>query len=1044
MMEAAERLYGPYRWDRYDILVLPPSFPFGGMENPRLTFATPTVLAGDKSLVSLIAHELAHSWSGNLVTNATWSDFWLNEGFTTYIERRIVEEVYGAETAGMEAVLGRQDLEDEIARLEDRDEILHIDLVGARPGRGRHAPALREGRALPALARGALRAGALRPRSCADTSTTSRFRASRPRTSSRTCASTCSPGTAAGRDSVPLAEWIERPGLPAAAPRPTSEALRRVAAAAQDWVGGNTAPGLKGFPAWNTHERLQFLRQLPSPLPPHRLAVLDDAFALTGSRNAEIASQWLLMSLRSGLRPDRRPARGVPRRDRPAQVHQAALRGARQDRYGPEPGPGHLPEGAAGLPSHRGGHGGPHRGLAGMSAARPGEQHVESACPLDCPDACSLDITLSDGRVVAVGGSEKNPVTRGYICSKVRRYPEHLYGQTRIPHPGIREGRKGEGRFRRASWDEALDLVAAQDAGRSRHARRGGDPSAVLRRFQRLSLPGHDGRAALLPPRRVAPAADGLRRPVEQRGHGALRKDGGSRLPGLRPRQAHRRLGHEPVGLGNPPRPVHPGSAEARRPPRRRGSAADAAGGARGPASADSSGDGPCRWRSRSSAGCSRRAGPTAPSSRRTRTAPTSSRGAPSPGRSSARRARRACRRPTSRRSPDSTRTFRRRRCAAAGDPSAAATGVRRPRRSWPSRRWPASSACAAAATRSPTRRPGARSNGMAAAKAEEPRTRAINMNRVGAALAEKGSASIDLLFVYNDNPLMTLPEQERVRAGLEREDLFTVVFDPVMTDTARYADVVLPATTFLERTEISRGYGAFVMQEAHAVIPPVGEARPNHEVFADLCRRLGLARPGDPRPRRRSPPRSLEAAGAARSCGRASTESRIAFLEAGDRPRAVRGRVSEHAGRQDPPRARGPRPRGAARALRLPAGARRQPLPAGPDLPVERPHDQLDPGRAAPRARSGRDASGRRGAARHPRRGPRARVQCARIGALLRARGLRHAHRAWCILPKGIWSHNTESGTTANALSPDTLTDLGGGACFNDARVDIEPAGTA
>src|SRR5439155_12241219 len=95
MLEAAQSLYGPYRWGRYDLLVLPPSFPFGGMENPTLTFATPTILAGDKSLVSLVAHELAHSWSGNLVTNATWSDFWLNEGFTVYVERRILEKLYG-------------------------------------------------------------------------------------------------------------------------------------------------------------------------------------------------------------------------------------------------------------------------------------------------------------------------------------------------------------------------------------------------------------------------------------------------------------------------------------------------------------------------------------------------------------------------------------------------------------------------------------------------------------------------------------------------------------------------------------------------------------------------------------------------------------------------------------------------------------------------------------------------------------------------------------------------------------------------------------
>src|SRR6185436_14049891 len=95
MIHAVEELYGPYRWGRYDLLVLPPSFPFGGMENPRLTFATPTILSGDRSLVNLVAHELAHSWSGNLVTNATWNDFWLNEGFTVYFERRIMEEVSG-------------------------------------------------------------------------------------------------------------------------------------------------------------------------------------------------------------------------------------------------------------------------------------------------------------------------------------------------------------------------------------------------------------------------------------------------------------------------------------------------------------------------------------------------------------------------------------------------------------------------------------------------------------------------------------------------------------------------------------------------------------------------------------------------------------------------------------------------------------------------------------------------------------------------------------------------------------------------------------
>ncbi|HEX2162661.1 MAG TPA: M1 family aminopeptidase/hydrolase, partial [Thermoanaerobaculia bacterium] len=138
MVEAAERLYGPYRWGRYDVLVLPPSFPFGGMENPRLTFATPTILAGDRSLVALIAHELGHSWSGNLVTNATWDDFWLNEGFTVYVERRLMEALRGREYSEMLAALGRQDLEQTIADLgaTSPDTRLHLDLEGRDPDEG--------------------------------------------------------------------------------------------------------------------------------------------------------------------------------------------------------------------------------------------------------------------------------------------------------------------------------------------------------------------------------------------------------------------------------------------------------------------------------------------------------------------------------------------------------------------------------------------------------------------------------------------------------------------------------------------------------------------------------------------------------------------------------------------------------------------------------------------------------------------------------------------------------------------------------------------
>ncbi|MFT5619349.1 MAG: leukotriene-A4 hydrolase, partial [Arenicella sp.] len=140
MISAAEELYGEYKWERYDLIVLPPSFPFGGMENPRLTFATPTILAGDRSLVALVAHELAHSWSGNLVTNATWDDFWLNEGFTVYFENRIMEKVYGESIADMLALISYQDLQSEVAGMKVggsyEDTKLKLDLAGRDPDEG--------------------------------------------------------------------------------------------------------------------------------------------------------------------------------------------------------------------------------------------------------------------------------------------------------------------------------------------------------------------------------------------------------------------------------------------------------------------------------------------------------------------------------------------------------------------------------------------------------------------------------------------------------------------------------------------------------------------------------------------------------------------------------------------------------------------------------------------------------------------------------------------------------------------------------------------
>ncbi len=296
MMQAAERLFGPYRWERYDILVLPPSFPFGGMENPRLTFATPTVLIGDKSLVSLIAHELAHSWSGNLVTNATWRDFWLNEGFTTYFERRIQEEVFGREREEMEAVLGRQDLEGELARFEPRDQILHIDLSGRDPDDAATRVPYEKGalflrlleetfgrREFDRFLRGYFDRFAFQSIETGDF-----VRYLRAHLLDR------HPEKAAA---IPLDEWIEKPGLPAGAPRPSSSAFARVEAQARDWLSGRFPAANLDAKSWSTQEWLRFLRTLPSPLALDRMRELDRDFRLTASPNSEIAFQWLLMAI---------------------------------------------------------------------------------------------------------------------------------------------------------------------------------------------------------------------------------------------------------------------------------------------------------------------------------------------------------------------------------------------------------------------------------------------------------------------------------------------------------------------------------------------------------------------------------------------------------------------------------------------------------------------------------------------------------------------------------------------------------------------------
>ncbi|MBI1765660.1 MAG: M1 family metallopeptidase [Acidobacteria bacterium] len=298
MVAATEKLYGPYRWGRYDILVLPPSFPYGGMENPRLTFATPTILAGDKSLVSLIAHELAHSWSGNLVTNATWRDFWLNEGFTTYLERRIIEALYGRERAEMEAVLGRQTLERSLAEADDRDEILHIDLTGRDPDDGstevpyeKGALLLRQmeetfGRArFDDFLKGYFDHFAFQSITTADfvTYLKKNLLDAEPQLAAK----------------IPLDEWLYKPGLPASAPQPKSDAFALIETQANEWLQGKRPAAQLPVKDWATQQWLHFLRFLPPQLSKTQLEELDRAFKLTQSGNAEIAHIWLLIAIRN-------------------------------------------------------------------------------------------------------------------------------------------------------------------------------------------------------------------------------------------------------------------------------------------------------------------------------------------------------------------------------------------------------------------------------------------------------------------------------------------------------------------------------------------------------------------------------------------------------------------------------------------------------------------------------------------------------------------------------------------------------------------------
>ena len=302
MVAAAEQLYGPYRWERYDLLVLPPSFPFGGMENPRLTFVTPTILAGDRSLTSLVAHELAHSWSGNLVTNATWDDFWLNEGFTVYFERRIMEHLYGRDYADMLQVLGGTALHHTIEEIgaASPDTHLHLRLAGRDPDEGLTEIAYEKGCAL------LLTLESLIGRQRLDTFIKeyfARFSFQAMDTATflhylRAELLDLEPGLEARLN---LAAWVHGPGLPTNAPIAASRRFNAVDQALAQLAAG-TAPAslLPATSTWSSPEWMHFLHGLPPTLAASQLADLDATFGFTDSGNSEILAAWFPHTLRAG------------------------------------------------------------------------------------------------------------------------------------------------------------------------------------------------------------------------------------------------------------------------------------------------------------------------------------------------------------------------------------------------------------------------------------------------------------------------------------------------------------------------------------------------------------------------------------------------------------------------------------------------------------------------------------------------------------------------------------------------------------------------
>src|SRR5688572_10565069 len=663
------------------------------------------------------------------------------------------------------------------------------------------------------------------------------------------------------------------------------------------------------------------------------------------------------------------------------------------------------------------------------------EHTVSTVCPLDCPDSCSLDVRVQDGRLTSIDGSLLNPVTDGYICAKVRRYPERVYGPDRLLHPAVRKGPKGLALFERVSWDDAMALIAERI--RAARERWGGESILPYSYGGSNGLLTQDTSDATLF-RRLG--ASRLARTVCAAATGAANAAMYGKMASVTylDFQDARLIvvwGCNPSASG-----IHlvPHIREAQR----RGARLIVI----DPRTTQLARHADIHLQIRP--------GTDLPVALAIHSHLFETGGADSEFLSAQTRGADRLR--------AKARTWTFERAAAEADVPAhlieavanmyASTSPAVIRCGWGQERNRngGNATLAILALPAVAGKFGVRGGGYAMSNtsawgitrnwvpADEPRTRVINMNQLGRALTEYDDPPVHMLFIYNSNAAVTSPDQARVLKGLEREDLFTVVFDQVMTDTARYADVVLPATTFLEGYDLARGYGPISLRLGQPVIERVAESRPNADVFGELLERLDLNRPGEPSGELEE---MLDViAHMPRGIGEDLREIGAATPPFGGRPIQFHDVWPlTHDGKANlyPE----------ALETEAPAGLYGyQSDPTTPEFPLtlispasERTITSTLSELPRPEVRllmHPDDAT-----ARGLTDGEAVRifnelgeVRCnLQVGSWIRT--------GTVMLPKGLWRKHTANGYTANVLAPDTLTDLGGGACFNDARVQVELA---